>query len=1420
VELGLGVLAATSGARAEVVVRAADGTTFEQVRHQLLASVLPEGCTGEVSIDGAVVPPHALLGQPPLVEGALLEVDASSRPGPPTGLTELHVVGGPAAGGVHRLAPGSHVVGRTGAVRLADLAVSASHCRITLHHAGAVVEDLGSSGGTWLDGAPVEGLTPLPYGAMLRVGTSTLSLVPPTEAVAPLTTRGDGRLGYNRPPRLRPPYPVVQVVVPAPPAVRDRNPLPLLAVAAPLVLGIVMWRVLGNATFLLFTLLSPVMVIGSVVTERRTGRRQSRRQRALWQAEREMAERTLAEAVHHDELRRRRDAPDPATVLLTALGPRPRLWERRRGDDDLLTLRLGLADQRARVEAEGDVTEEMTLARTVPVVVPLPTVGVLGLAGPRARTQALARWLVTQTVVLHSPRDLQLVVVTDSHTAVAWEWTGCLPHCRPEGAQDCRATLGLGVTQAAARIGELAAIVEARRAERAAAGAARTDRRPILLVVDGARALRTVPGLASLLADGPAVGVFTLALELDTRLLPEECGATAVLTGDRHTQLDVHVRDAPALLGAVADSVSSSYADAVARALAPLRDDSRDTGAEGLPASVRWTEVADLPLDGTDDDVARLVARWASPGRSTTAVLGRGPEGVFSVDLDRHGPHVLVAGTTGAGKSELLQTLIASLAAGNRPDELTVLLVDFKGGAAFGPCARLPHTVGLVTDLDGALVARALASLTAELRRREAVLAEAGAKDLADYRRCGHGPLPRLVIVVDEFASLADELPEFVGGLVGIAQRGRSLGVHLVLATQRPEGVVSADIRANTNLRLCLAVTREAESRDVIDSPAAATISRTTPGRAYARTGHADLTPFQTGRVGGRRAAVVPGGEAPSVRIVPAAEAGDPVPRPTGVERDDAVTDLSLLVDACARAAQRLGISGSRSPWLPPLPTVITLADLPGPVATLPGPPGRVAPIAFGLCDVPDSQARRALTLDLATSTHLMVLGSPRSGRTTALRTLAGAIAATTSPDDVHLYVVDPGDGLGALTALPHTGAVVGREAPDRLERLLSWLSDEVTRRQALLGAAGHAGICEQRAGARPADRLPHLLLLLDRWEAFLATYQDLDAGRLVELFYRLLREGPSAGLHVVMTTDRTGLVGRVSSMIQDRLVLRLADRGDYAGAGLPTRLVPDVVPPGRGWSLAGAPVVTQLALLDADPSGEAQTAALRGLVGRLPTTASPRRIDPLPASVLLSALRAATGDRVVLGIGGDELEPVTLDVSDGAFVVSGPPRSGRSTALLTIGRQLMASGARVVAVAPRPSPLRALPHCHTDREASYDLQALLTDPPDALLIDDAELLVDSPLAQVLERVVREMRDSNTMVIAAGTTDELVTGYRGFLVELRRARAGVLLSPQSAADGDLLGVRLSRSVGGPVHPGRGLLCTRGRTTPLQVAATG
>ncbi|MFD0787482.1 FtsK/SpoIIIE domain-containing protein, partial [Micromonospora azadirachtae] len=262
-------------------------------------------------------------------------------------------------------------------------------------------------------------------------------------------------------------------------------------------------------------------------------------------------------------------------------------------------------------------------------------------------------------------------------------------------------------------------------------------------------------------------------------------------------------------------------------------------------------------------------ARWTTGGRTTEAVLGISLDGPFALDLKRDGPHALVAGTTGSGKSELLQTLVASLAVANRPDAMTFVLVDYKGGSAFKDCVLLPHTVGMVTDLDTHLVSRALTSLTAELKRREHILAEAGAKDIDDYvdllrREPSRTPMPRLLIVIDEFASMIRDLPDFVTGLVNIAQRGRSLGIHLVLATQRPGGVVSPEIRANTNLRIALRVTDSSESQDVLNAPDAATISKSTPGRAFVRLAQSSLVPFQAGRVGGFR----PGART-STRTVP-----------------------------------------------------------------------------------------------------------------------------------------------------------------------------------------------------------------------------------------------------------------------------------------------------------------------------------------------------------------------------------------------------------------------------------------------------------------------------------------------------------------------------------------------------------------------
>jgi S-DNA-T family DNA segregation ATPase FtsK/SpoIIIE len=444
-----------------------------------------------------------------------------------------------------------------------------------------------------------------------------------------------------------------------------------------------------------------------------------------------------------------------------------------------------------------------------------------------------------------------------------------------------------------------------------------------------------------------------------------------------------------------------------ARAIAPVRDVSAaDDGlAAGgpLPGSVRLLEVLGLAaprrgggMTGLDWSVAvtpipiakAITQRWRNGGRSTLATVGVSPDGPFEIDLGRDGPHGLITGTAGSGKSGLLRSLVAALAVANRPDEMGFVLIDGTGGGAFGDCARLPHTLGMITRVTPKLADRALTSLSIELTRREHLLAQAGAKDVEDYhRRLDAGPLEtvssgmpprnayphcipplagyppgtvspgypsrdtyphcvaplsayrrdtapqetlqRLVIVIDEFATLARELPGFVSGLVRMAERGRSLGVHLILATEQPLDAVPADIRAATDLRITLRVTGPGE---FAGRPDAAWITGDTPGRGYVRRRPAALIPFQAGLIGGARPARGPAGDAGSegaarrpvfVALAGWAQAGRPAPGPATLEpatmRPDGDADLALLVAEIWRAAAGLSIPERLpSPWVPP----------------------------------------------------------------------------------------------------------------------------------------------------------------------------------------------------------------------------------------------------------------------------------------------------------------------------------------------------------------------------------------------------------------------------------------------------------------------------------------------------------------------
>ncbi|MDT9690561.1 FtsK/SpoIIIE domain-containing protein [Streptomyces sp. P9(2023)] len=1399
-----------------------------------------------------------------LRDGLRISVDDAIGPllrgGEPVGRYELRVAGGPGAGRVARLGIGTATIGSAPgcALPVPDHSLPSVAARVSVDAQGTATLHVQPGATLLLDDEEVEGDREWPLGTLVRVGDSLFVLDQVTEPDAHLSATGEGGLAYNRPPRLSPIRPVPRLVVPALPSRGERARFQLIAALIPMAFGLMMYFLTWQIYMLLFMAMTPIMLLGQWISDLREGKQKNKVSLKQYKKDLAAYEAELVRLGKEDQKNRRADNPDPAQVLLFATGPRRRLWERRLTDVDALRLRIGVGSLPAEIElamARGGYEEdrpEPPMLPDLPVALSFPELGVVGVAGDRGRALATARWLTVQAAALHSPRDLSLVVISSARDAGAdWSWAQWLPHTSPQQGQDCVALVGSDSEAIARRVNELLNELGRRKIARQnqhTMGGGGTNPDPhVLLVLDGARLLRRTPGVPQLLQEGPQYGIFALCVDEDERLLPEECRAVVCWTAESPTHVRLRGSGLESAGEVLADQVGPEWCELLARSLAPVRDVSRDDAGSALPTAARLLNILDMP-DPSGDDIERI---WRTGGSTTAAPIGIAADGTFTLDIRKDGPHALVAGTTGAGKSELLQTIIASLAVANRPDALNYVLIDYKGGSAFMDCARLPHTVGMVSDLDAHLTERALASLAAELHRREAILFDTGTKDIEDYNdtrrlRPELEPMPRLVLVIDEFASLVAELPDFIAGLVDIARRGRSLGVHLVLATQRPAGVVSADIRANTNLRIALRVTDATESSDVIDAPDAGAIAKSTPGRAYVRSGAQSLVGVQSARIGGRRPAT--GKLGPMASLIPLGWGSLSRPLPRAAEADDdgtMVTDLAVLVDAIRAGSEKMGFPAPRSPWLPPLPAHVTVDELAA-VAGEPPAHGDVEPIGYALTDLPAKQSRKPFALDLVEGEHTMLAGGARSGRSTALRTLGGALARATSPTDVHVYAIDCGsNALLPLVRLPHVGAVVNRDEPDRVRRLIERLLGEITRRQQLLAMQGASSATEQRASAAPEDRLPWMVLLLDSWEGFVSTFENYDYGKLVEMIQRVFREGSAVGLKVVMTADRSGLSGLVASAFADRLITRFADPNDYSMAGIQPREVPKNMPPGRALRITDTGIdETQIALLDPDPAGQAQVRTLREIGeeaharhGRIPAGRRPMRVDALPSRITAREALALDPDFAapsslwaLLAVGGDELSPLGVDLEESGpgFVIAGPPKSGRSTALLCATESLLAAGTPVALVTPRRSPLRDLEGRPgvlgvLNAESREDDLAELLEKAEGrayvIVADDAELLYDTRLDEALEAELRKGVDGGLGVLAAGTTDSLSSQYRGFVTAARKSRNGLLLAPQSSQDGELFGIRLPANIGGG-PTGSGLLVAGGSFRPVQGVMAG
>ncbi|MFF2958503.1 FtsK/SpoIIIE domain-containing protein [Streptomyces sp. NPDC057963] len=519
-----------------------------------------------------------------------------------------------------------------------------------------------------------------------------------------------------------------------------------------------------------------------------------------------------------------------------------------------------------------------------------------------------------------------------------------------------------------------------------------------------------------------------------------------------------------------------------------------------------------------------------------------------------------------------------------------------------------------------------------------------------------------------------------------------------------------------------------------------------------------------------------------------------------------------------------MGIPAQHSPWLPPLPEVLVTGELPAP------PPSDydLAPVAYGVVDLPAQQARLPLVIDPATLGHLHIIGSPRQGRSQTLRTIAGALASAHSPDRLHMYGIDCGNGaLLPIEGLPHCGAITQRTQPDRVARLLARLTGELTRRQEMLAARGSADLPELRRALPEAERPPHIVLFIDRWEVFDKQLGEYDSGNLLNSVLTLLRDGASVGIHLVMTGDRALFSSRVNGSTEDKLVLKLNEKSEYGMIGITQRNVPDEIPPGRAFRAADKAEV-QIALLTDNPEGQAQAVALQQIAeycreqaAQLPDSTRPFRVDTLPDRLTWEdATRYVpqplpSARWALSGVGGDELTAFGPDLAiTPTFLVAGPARSGRSTVLATLALSLLSAGTPVVVGAPARSPLRQLAgrsgvlavFDESDIDPTALEEALASSPQGAVVIlDDADLLLKTKAEPVLNQIAKSGAENGRGLVISGQTDRLSSGFSGWHTEARRNRCGLLLKPQNMSDGELIGVKVPRSRLGATRPGRAIL---------------
>ncbi|MEU7906152.1 type VII secretion protein EccCa [Actinoplanes sp. NPDC049118] len=1004
------------------------------------------------------------------------------------------------------------------------------------------------------------------------------------------------------------------------------------------------------------------------------------------------------------------DNPEPGWLWSIAMGSR--LWERRASHDDFARVRIGLGRQDAAISYVPPSTKpiedleplsSISLRRFaeayrtvsgIPVTVGLRSFTSIELAGDPGSARGLVRAVLAQLATFHAPDELRIAVLAAEGDD--WDWLKWLPH----NAHPTDADAAGPVRLFARDHDELMDLLGPEVGDR---GDHDKTARPgvvepfTVVVVDRAE----IPDGSRLLG----AGLRNVVLLDVTGHLP---GGPKVLRLTLE-QDRVEFPTADSAGAARRDELGPPEVQALARLLAPKRTSGTlEVVDEPLESDFELTTLLGIK-DAYHFDVS-VSWRPRQAQRSRMQVPIGVTEGGEVVELDLKesaqggmGPHGLLIGATGSGKSELLRTLVCALAATHSSEILNLVLVDFKGGATFLGMDRLPHTSAVITNLadELPLVDRMQDSLNGEMTRRQELLRASGYASLFDYEKARSGgarlaPFPVLLVVVDEFSELLSSKPEFMDLFVSIGRLGRSLGVHLLLASQRlDEGRINR-VEGHLSYRIALRTFSSMESRAVIGVGQAYELP-SEPGNGYLKIDVSNLVRFKSAYVSGpyvrtgRDPHATPA-QRQAVDVVPFNTRAVPVPQTAGadgagageavegLEPDQGAEGEPRLVDVLV---DRLVGSGppARQVWLPPLAEAPTLdALLPslvpdavfGMTVESAAVRGRLR-VPVGVVDRPYDQLRELLMADLsAADGHVGIAGAPQSGKSTLVRTLVLALALTHTPNEVQFYGLDfGGGGIMSVVGLPHVGSIATRMERDRVVRTIEEVRQVMERRETVFAERGFdsiAGYLAARARGEVQDPHGHVFLLVDGWFTMKQDFSELE-GRFGELAAR----GLSFGIHVVVTATRWSEIRTwLRDLLGTKFELRLGDSMESEVGSRKAALVPNQ--PGRGMTSQALHFLSALPRVDGSATVGDLAEATKAIVEEVGTfwrgpVAPPVRLLPtrLPVEQLAEPEPAF---RVCVGLDEQRLAPVWHDfMTTPHLIVMGDNETGKTNILRLVLR-------------------------------------------------------------------------------------------------------------------------------------------------------